>query len=122
MINPNLILRTVFVTVTVADPAGGGDARDPAPLLEVSQELEQEAQSGEVELSFGVSNEGDFASQCTPAPQFSNTENLNNAPGLVQFGSEAEDFEAGGIECAFEPELDVECEQTIEQAAATGNW
>jgi hypothetical protein len=116
------ILRTVTVLVRVADPAGGGagggGGGGGGGAVPVSQEIEQEARSGEVDLLFEVSNEGDFAFQWTPAVQFGNTGNLQSAQGFGQFGSEAEDFEAEGIEFAFEPELDAECEQMIQRSAA----
>ena len=69
-------------------------------------------------MEFSVSNEGDYASQCTPAVQFGNTGNLNNAPGFLQYASEADDFEPGGIEFVVEPETEVECSSTIQQSAA----
>ena len=49
-------------------------------------DVEQESQSGDVENNFSVRNTGDFATQCTPAIQFGNTGNFNNAPSLTQFG------------------------------------
>ncbi len=92
-----------------APGAGGGP---------VSLETENEAESGAVDLSFGVSNEGDYASQCVPAEQFGNSGNFNNAPGFLQFGSGADDFEPGGTEFAAEPEQDVGCDSAVQQSAA----
>ncbi len=48
--------------------------------------IEQESQSGDVENNFSVKNTGNFATQCTPAIQFGNTGNFNNAPSLTQVG------------------------------------
>ncbi len=86
--------------------------------------VENEAESGEVDLSFGVSNTGDYASQCVPALQFGNTGNFNNSPSFAQFGSDSGDFEPGGIEFAIEPELAVDCSHTVQQssAASSGYW
>ena len=100
-------------TVTTSEPITVVGCEGP-----VTQEVEQEAESGDVDLSFEVSNEGDYASQCTPATQFGNTGNFQNAPGFQQFDGEADDFEPDGIEFAFEPELGVECDSTIQQSAA----
>jgi hypothetical protein len=50
-------------------------------------DVENESESGPVDLSFDVTNTGDYASQCVPATQFGNTGNFNNAPTLVQDGS-----------------------------------
>src|SRR5919112_3407331 len=49
--------------------------------------VDNESESGSVDLDFSVTNTGDYASQCVPATQFGNTGNFNNAPTLVQDGS-----------------------------------
>src|SRR3712207_2947475 len=82
-------------------------------LAQVGLETENESESAELEAAFEVSNEGDYASQCVPALQFGNTGNFNNAPTFLQYASEADDFEPGGIEFAVEPEMDVECSNTV---------
>ena len=84
----------------------------------VSLENEQESQSGDFSANFSVENTGDFASQCTPAIQQGNTGNFNNAPSFLQYASEADDFQPGGIEVAFEPSLTADCSSTIQQSAA----
>ena len=38
-------------------------------IAQVSTELGQESDSEDLETNFSVSNEGDYASQCTPAIQ-----------------------------------------------------
>ncbi len=65
-----------------------------------------------------MANEGDYAFQCVPTLQFGNTGNFNNSPSFLQYASESDDFEPGGIEFATEPELEVACESTIQQSAA----
>jgi hypothetical protein len=87
-------------------------------MAQVSLETENESESGGVEMEFSVSNEGDYASQCTPAVQFGNTGNFNNAPSFQQYASKADDFESGGIEFAVEPAIEAECDSTIQQSAA----
>ena len=84
----------------------------------VNLSTEQEAESGDVQLGFSVSNEGDYSSQCAPVVQAANTGNFNNAPIFNQYASEAGDFEPGGISFEISPELAVQCEQEIQQAAA----
>ena len=84
----------------------------------INLDNENEAESGELEQSFEVSNEGDYASQCVPALQFGNTGNFNNAPSFLQYASDADDFEPGGIEFSVEPEMDVNCEHTVQQSSA----
>ncbi len=65
-----------------------------------------------------VSNQGDYASQCTPALQFANTGSFQNAPGFVQDRGEANDFEPGGIEFTAAPELGVRCNQQVQQSSS----
>jgi len=84
----------------------------------ISQEVDQQSQSGDVSMNFSVSNTGDYANQCTPAVQFGNTGNFNNAPAFLQYASTADDFEPGGIEFTADPSLSVDCSSTIQQSAA----
>ena len=89
-------------------------------------EVDQESQSGDVNIGFNVSNTGDYAFQCTPAIQFGNTGNFQNASSFVQgFGGKADDFEPGGIEVNFAPQQAVDCSNTIQQSSAAssgGHW
>ncbi len=82
---------------------------------------EQDAQSGDVQLNNRVTNEGDYAMQCTPALQFGQTGNLNNAPTFLQYASESDDFEPGGIEFAIEPTVSTDCEQSVQQSSAASS-
>ncbi len=98
-------------------------------------DVENESESGPVDLSFDVSNTGDYASQCVPALQFGNTGNFNNAPSFAQFGSGGfvdedfgffdhggiDDFEPGGIEFSVSPELAVDCSSTVQQSSAASS-
>jgi hypothetical protein len=79
------------------------------------------AESEEAALEFAVENTGDYASQCTPALQFGNTGNFNNAPSFLQYASESDDFEPGGLEFAVEPEMEVACESTVQQSSAASS-
>ena len=87
-------------------------------IAQVGLETENEAESGGVGTAFEVANEGDYASQCVPAQQFGNSGNLNNAPSFLQYASESDDFEPGGIEFAVEPEMEVACESAVQQSSA----
>ena len=90
-------------------------------MAQVSLESENEAESDGVAIDFAVENSGNYASQCTPAIQFGNTGNLNNAPSSLQYAGDADDFEAGGIEFTAEPRLAAECDQKVQQAAAASS-
>jgi hypothetical protein len=87
-------------------------------IAQVGLETEQETESEEIAADFSVANEGDYASQCTPALQFGNTGNFNNAPTFLQYASESGDFEPGSIEFGIEPELAVDCANTVQQSSA----
>src|SRR5215216_4095223 len=87
----------------------------------IEQSVDQQSQSGDVSLGYSVTNSGDYASQCAPAIQFGNTGNFQNASSFVQYGSEADDFEPGGIEVSFDPQQGVDCSNTIEQSSAASS-
>jgi len=87
----------------------------------IEQSVEQESQSGDVSLGYQVRNSGDYAFQCTPAVQFGNTGNFQNAPSFLQYGSEADDFEPGGIEVSFAPQQGVDCSNEIQQSSAASS-
>ena len=82
---------------------------------------EQEAESGDFSADFSVGNTGDYASQCVPALQFGNTGNFNSAPSFLQYGSESGDFEPGGIEVSFAPEMAVDCSSEVQQSSAASS-
>ncbi len=87
-------------------------------IAQVGFETENEAESEGAEMSFEVSNEGDYAFQCVPALQFGNTGNFNNSPSFLQYAGESDDFEPGGIEFSISPEQAVDCSSTVQQSAA----
>ena len=87
-------------------------------LAQVNLGAENESESEELNAEFSVANEGDYASQCVPALQFGNSGNFNNAPTFLQYASESDDFEPGGIEFAVEPEQEVNCESAVQQSSA----
>jgi AraC-like DNA-binding protein len=108
----------------VANTDGGED--EPAnydgeakPATSVSQESEQEAESGEVNQSFTVTSEGDNSNQSAAVQGTANTGNAQSQTRVVQSGSEAEDIEVeGGSSIEVSPELDTQTQQAVEQAAA----
>src|SRR5215208_902280 len=87
----------------------------------LSSDVEQESESGDVGIGFDVSNTGRFASQCTPATQFGNTGNFQNASSFVQYAGELDDFEPEGIDVSFGGSQDVDCSNTIQQSSAASS-
>ncbi len=90
----------------------GGDAG-------VSQSFDQEAQSGDVNQSFNVSNTGDNSNQCAGVQGVANTGNAQNQIGVLQYGSTADDFsfEDSGSTITVSPVNATQCDQAVNQAA-----
>ena len=90
---------------------------DAAPVI--TQEFDQEAQSGDVSQSFNVSNTGDNSNQCAGIQGVANTGNAQNQIGVLQYGSEADDFsfEDSGSSINVSPSNSTSCDQQVNQAA-----
>ena len=86
----------------------------------VEQSFEQQAESGDVNQSFDVSNTGDNSNQCAGIQGVANTGNAQNQVGVIQYGSEAEDFsfEDSGASIEVSPSNFTSCEQEVNQAAS----
>ena len=92
-------------------------------IAQIGQEAEQESESGEVDQSFTVTSEGDNSNQCANIQGVANTGNAQNQTGVLQYGSEADDFEFEDVGSSIEvsPENSTTCDQQVNQAAtATG--
>jgi hypothetical protein len=85
----------------------------------VSQSFDQEAESGDVSQSFNVSNTGDNSNQCANVQGVANTGNAQNQIGVLQYGSEADDFsfEDSGASINVSPNSATRCDQAVNQAA-----
>jgi hypothetical protein len=90
---------------------------------ELDQDVEQEAESGDVDQSFTVTSEGDNSNQCAGIQGVANTGNAQNVIDLTQLDGEADDFEFDEVDSSIEvsPESSTTCDQQVNQAAsATG--
>jgi len=89
-------------------------------VAEIDQENEQEAESGDVDQSFEVSGSGDNSNQCAGIQGVSNTGNAQNQIDLIQFVSDADDFEFDevGSDIDVSPESSTSCDQQVNQAAS----
>src|SRR5918994_4552054 len=87
---------------------------------ELDQDVEQEAESGDVDQSFTVTSEGDNSNQCVGTQGVANTGNAQNVVDLIQYGSEADDFEFDEVGSSVEvsPSSTTECDQQVNQAAS----
>ena len=105
-----MIAMMLALTLAVAIPA----------LAQVGQEGEQETESGDVDQSFEVTSEGDNSSQCANVQGVGQTGNSQNQLDLVQFESEADDFEFDEVGSSIDesPTNTATCDQQVNQAAS----
>ena len=85
----------------------------------ISQSFDQQAESGDVSQSFNVTGGGDNSNQCAGIQGVSNTGNAQNQVGVIQYGSEADDFsfEDSGASINVSPSNSTSCDQQVNQAA-----
>jgi hypothetical protein len=86
----------------------------------VTQESEQDADSGDVDQSFTVTGGGDNSNQCVGLQGVANTGNAQNQIGVIQYASDADDFEFDetGASIDVSPTNTTECNQQVNQAAS----
>ena len=93
------------------------DDRDDDKGL-MNQSAEQEAQSGDVNQSFDVSQSGDNSNQCAGVQGVANTGNAQNQVQVMQYGSEGDtSFEDVGSSIEVSPSNSTECDQQVNQVA-----
>jgi hypothetical protein len=90
-------------------------------LAQVGQELGNEDETGNVDLSFSVTQTGNNSSQCVTPLQFGNTGSNQNTQGFLQYNSTADDLSGEGGEFSFAPVLSGGCEQTVQQSSAASS-
>ena len=89
-------------------------------IAQVSEEGEQETESGEVDQSFEVAGSGDNSNQCANIQGVGQTGNAQNQTNLIQYGSESDDFEFDevGSTITSSPVNTTTCDQQVNQAAS----
>ncbi len=89
-------------------------------IAQVTQGTEQEGESGELDQSFTVTGEGDNSNQCVGIQGVGNTGNSQNVIDLIQYGSEADDFEFEEVGSTIDvsPTNTTTCDQQVNQAAS----
>ena len=105
-----LLAAMVAVVLVAAAPA----------IAQVSQGFsEEDVESGDVEPTVEISNKGNNVNLCPTVLQSSNSGNVQNEQGVVQYQvPEADDIEFEGSNITFEVAAEGACTQTIEQAAS----
>src|SRR5215217_2100815 len=89
-------------------------------IAQVTQEGEQEGESGELDQSFEVTGSGDNSNQCVGIQGVGNTGNAQNLTDVLQYGSEADEFEFEEVGSSIDvsPENSTTCDQQVNQAAS----
>jgi maltose-binding protein MalE len=89
-------------------------------IAQIGQEFEQETESGDVDQSFTVTSSGDNSNQCAGIQGVANTGNAQNQIGVLQYASDADDFEFDevGSDISVSPENSTDCDQQVNQAAS----
>ncbi len=99
----------------------GGNSTGGSIGSSVGQGFEQEdVESGDVEPSVNISNSGNNANLCPTVLQSANSGNVQNAQGVSQYNSTADDIEFEGSSITMAPEAAGSCDQTIRQSGAAG--
>ena len=88
-------------------------------LDELDFDSDQKADSGNVDQTFIVTNTGDNSNQCVGIQGAANAGNAQNQTGLIQLGSDTDDFEFddGGSSLEVSPTNTTTCDQEVNQAA-----
>jgi LPXTG-motif cell wall-anchored protein len=98
------------------DDDNGKDDDNKDDKGDVKQSQDQDADSGDADQSAAVVNTGDNVNQCVGILQVANTGNAQNAQGVTQFDSEADEIEfEDGSSITITPQLVVDCRQIILQ-------
>ncbi len=89
-------------------------------IAQIGQETEQEGESGELDQDFSATQEGDNSNQCVGIQGVANTGNAQNVIDLIQYGSEADDFEFEEVGSTIDvsPTNTTTCDQQVNQAAS----
>jgi hypothetical protein len=90
--------------------------KDDEDKDDVEQRQDQDADSGDVDQDADVINTGDNVNQCVGILQVANSGNAQNATGVTQYDSEADEIELeNGSRITLTPQLVVDCRQIILQ-------
>ena len=106
------------------DDRNNNDNDDNEVVPAISQNFDQQAESGDVSQSFNVSSTGDNSNQCAGVQGVANTGNAQNQIGVIQYGSEADDFsfEDSGSSINVSPSNSTSCDQQVNQAASAAYY
>src|ERR671916_31096 len=89
----------------------------------LNQDVEQEAESGDVDQSFEVSGTGDNSNQTVGTQGVANTGNAQNVIDVTQVGGDADDFEFDDVGSSIEvsPSSTTDSDQRVNQSASASD-
>ena len=89
----------------------------------IDQDVEQEAESGDIDQDFDVTGTGDDSNQTASTQGVANTGNAQNVIDVVQVGGDADDleFDDVGSSITVSPSSTTDSVQRIGQAASAAN-
>jgi hypothetical protein len=89
----------------------------------LNQDVEQEAESGDIDQDFDISGSGDNANQTASTQGVANTGNTQNAIDVIQVGGDADDFEFddGGSSIELSPSSTTDSVNRVDQAASAAD-
>src|ERR687893_2995238 len=89
----------------------------------LNQDVEQEAESGDVDQSFEVSGTGDNSNQTVGTQGVANTGNAQNVIDVTQVGGDADDFEFDDVGSSIEvsPSSTTDSVQRVNQSASASD-
>jgi hypothetical protein len=88
-------------------------------IAQVSQETEQDVESGDSTQNFTITGGGDNSNACQGVQGISNTGNATNQTSVLQYANEDTEFEiddSGNFEIS--PSSSTTCDQRVNQAAS----
>src|ERR671921_355435 len=100
-----IVMLVLAVTLMAAAPAAA----------QVTQDTEQEGESGEVDQSGEISSSGDNSNQCVGLQTAANTGNAQNVTDITQYQSRVDEIEIedSGANIEVNPENSTDCEQAV---------
>jgi len=96
------------------------DRDDFLDVGDVSQDIEQDADSGDIDQDFSVTSTGDNSNQCVSTQGVANTGNTQNSVGLGLLGGDFDDLEIedSGSSIEVSPTNTMDCTSEVNQAAS----
>jgi spore coat protein U-like protein len=94
-------------------------------IAQVTNAVGQESETGNVTANFTATQSGNNSNQCVTPLQFGNTGSLQNGQAVLQYGSTQRgpfgNTELEGSTFTFNPSLNANCNQQVQQSSAASS-